>query len=198
MEGSRERDEGGTKVPWIVGGALVVFLILAGSLAGGSSSSSMSMMPMPPPTNARGVLLPADGVDRTVIVPSCGTPASVASQTARGGSSGEGVVTLRLGGSSGMRAILVPDCMKPSGGAPPPGAPPPSAAFVLPVGTTQLQDSSAQVGSRSQVIVPAGSRAKTVVVPACVTGGQAPAAAKKQDVVLSPKRGADSATAPSC
>ncbi len=197
MEGSRERDEGGTKVPWIVGGFLVVLLVVAGSGAGGSSSSSMSMMPTPPPANARGVLLPGDGTQRTVVVPSCGTPASIASQTAPGGS-GSGVVTLQLGGSAGARALLVPDCTKPSGGAPPPGSPPPSAAFVLPVGTTQLQDSSVQVASRSQVIVPAGSRAKTVVVPACVTGGQAPAGAKHQDVVLSPKQGSDSATAPSC
>jgi len=197
MEGSRERDEGGTKVPWIVAGFLLVLLILAGSVAGGSSSSSMSMMPMPPPANARGVLLPADGVPRTVVVPSCGTPASIASQTGPSGSS-SGVVRLRLSGSAGARALLVPDCTRPSGGAPPPGAPPPSAAFLLPVGTTQLQDSSAQLSSRSQVIVPAGSRAKTVVVPACVTGGQPPAGAKHQDVVLSPAQGSDSATAPSC
>lgn len=197
MEGSRERDEGGTKVPWFVAGFLVVLLILAGSVAGGSSSMSMSTMPMPPPANARGVLLPADGVPRTVVVPSCGTPASIASQTGPSGS-GPGVVRLQLSGSSGARALLVPDCTKPKGGAPAPGAPPPSAAFLLPVGTTQLQDSSAQLSSRSQVLVPAGSRAKTVVVPACVTGGQAPPGAKHQDVVLSPKQGSDSATAPSC
>jgi hypothetical protein len=139
--------------------------------------------PPPPPADARGIVLPADGVTRTVVVPACGSTSP----------NGAGSVRFQVGGGT-TRAVLLPDCSAPAN--PAPGAPQQVAAFILPVGADQLIDRYAGVGLRERVLVPAKAKARTIVVPACARGTTVRPNAKRQDVILS--TASTSASAPAC
>jgi hypothetical protein len=139
--------------------------------------------PPPPPADARGIVLPADHIARTVVVPACGstTPAD------------PGYVRFDVSGET-TRAVLLPDCSPEAN--PAPGASQQVSAFVLPVGADRLIDRYAGVGLRQQVLVPPNAQARTVIVPACVRGTTVRPNAKRQDVILS--TATSSATAPAC
>lgn len=160
----------------------VGLLLLIGGLAVPKKSKTPPPPP-PPPADSRALVLPKDGIQRTVVVPACGATSA----------SAPGYVRFVVGGDG--RAVLVPDCSAKAN--PQTGAPQQASAFVLPVGANVLVDRPASVGVRQQVLVPANSKAHTVVVPACAAGTTVRPNAKRQDTILSPASGS-SATAPAC
>ncbi|MGI8623817.1 MAG: hypothetical protein ACR2NB_10120 [Solirubrobacteraceae bacterium] len=175
----------------IIGGLLLVLLI--GSDLGGKSKPA----PPPPPKpldNARAVLVAGgDGVARTIVVPPCNAPPVSAPQDGSAAQSTPNGVTLRLSAAPAARVVLVPDCVKKStGGAFKASGELPASAFVLPVGSQAPGSPALKVGAQTQVLVPGGSRAATVIVAPC-TGAVA-----KKDVILSPGPGTSTAAAQPC
>lgn len=159
----------------------VAFVLLVGGLVAPKKSKAPPVPP-PPPADARAIVLSGDGTTRTIVIPTCG-------ETTPGP---DGNVRFSL---SGTRTVLVPDCAAPT--SPPSSAPKQSSALVLPVGADKLVDAALLVGTRQQVLVPAGSKARTIVVPPCIHGRAPGGPAKHQDVIISPA-GATTATAPAC
>ena len=181
---------------------LVIGAVVADSLKGKSTTE-----PPGPLDNARAVLLPAgDGIDRRVVVPPCNTPPESTANDVAAGRPVPNAALFRVSGTGEAQAVLVPDCIRGST-AVTAGGDLPAAAFVLPVGVRAAANPTLQIGAQSQIIVPAGSSARTVVVPPC-TGARprpsgtptTPAAggATGSDVVLDPREGTDVVTAPSC
>jgi hypothetical protein len=165
---------------WIVL-AVIVLIMLIGGLAVPKKKKA-SAAPPPPPADARALVLPNDNTVRTVIVPACGSTSPTR----------PGYLRFQLGNA---RSVLIPDCT-------PPGhtnatAPAAASAFVLPVGASRLIDRQVGVGVRQQVLVPANTKATTLVIPACAAGTTVKPKAKKQDVILSPAS-STTATAPAC
>lgn len=173
----------GNRSVWIIIGALL-FVFVIGSAVGGKSKSKPA--PPKPLDNARAVLLPGgDGIDRTIVVPACNAPPDAAQPDDK-------AVVLQLTAGETARVVLVPDCIEKRDGAFEESGELPSAAFVLPVGSQSPRSPALKVVAETQVLVPHGSRATTVVVAPC-TG-----VAAKKDVVLSPGEGATSDAAPPC
>lgn len=168
------------RAAWVVLVTIGLILLIAALIV--PPKSKTPPPPPPPPADARAVVLPADGVTRTVVIPRCGSTSKTAL----------GYVRFQV---TGARSVLVPDCSAPAN--PAPGAPQQAAAFLLPVGANRLIDRSVGLGIRQQVLVPANSKATTVVVPACAKGTTVRPNAKHQDVILSPASG-PAATAPAC
>lgn len=168
----------GNRVAWGVLGGLVLVMLIAGIAY--PKKKPPSPVPPPPPADARGVVLNAGGTARTIVVPACGSTSAASA----------GAVRFQV---SGTRTILIPDCQgtvaQGSDAAHRP------SALVLPIGATKLIDRQLQVGIRSQVLVPAGSTARTLVIPACLAGKATKA--KHQDVILSKSSGT-TAAAPAC
>jgi hypothetical protein len=167
------------RAAWVVIFGLALILIIAAIAV--PPKTPPPPTPPPPPADARAIVLPDDGVARTVVVPACGSTSP----------SDPGYVRFQL---SGARGVLIPDCAPPAN--PAPGAPTESSAFVLPVGADVLVDQAAGVGVRQRVQVPARAKARTVIVPACARGTTVRPNAKRQDVILS--TATVSATAPAC
>lgn len=181
-------DDGRNRSIWIIiGGLLLVFVI--GSAGGGKSKSTPP--PPKPLDNARAVLLPGgDGVDRTLLVPPCGAPPPSAKGSVR--TPTPDAVTLQVAAGPAARVVLVPDCIAKRAGAFKANAVKSSAAFVLPVGSQSPRSPALKVGAQTQILVPRGSPAATLIVPPC-TG-----AAPKRNLVLSPAPGATEASAQQC
>lgn len=191
-----------TRVPIIASAALIALLVI-GALATESTTTTV-VTTVGPPNNARAVVVPTnDGVARTVVVPPCNTPVIQTLRNAAKRKATPNTVALVLSAGPSARAVIVPDCLKASGAVTATGGLP-SAAFVLPVGVKGDGIPTLQLGARSQVIVPAGSPAKVLVVPPCTgrVGPKKPApssgASEGQDVVLSPRKGSDTVAAPAC
>src|SRR5437763_8255796 len=140
----------------------------------------------------RAVLVPtADGA-RTVVVPPCATGVAVTEANASSQASTTGATRVQVPQGTGPRVVVVPRCPPKAGGSLP------SAAFVLGPGAKipAKGDKAARnpvvQDLRSEVIVPASSPAKTIVVPPCSTK------ANKGSSVVVGKPGADIAVAPPC
>ncbi len=183
------------RVPWVVGGSLIVLFVL-GALVFGSGSGEEMAMPDPAslPESARAVKLPGERA-YTVVVPPCGTQAEATVQDAERDQATPGATRLTAPAGEGVTTVLVPHC-QPGTGATNAGGDLPSAAFVLAgderAGEAQGTLSTDGAIARSQVLLPAGSEVETVVVPPCqrsTAGG---------DVVLDAEEGSDTAVAPSC
>jgi hypothetical protein len=121
---------------------------------------------------SRAVLIPTDTA-RRVVVPPCGTGTPVASKPADALAKTPGSVAIILKAQRGDRIVLVPRCRASQGAQPSEGVNLPSAAFVLPIGArvTAGRGGSAEAGTelvQSQLLVPARSPIKTVVVPRCI------------------------------
>jgi hypothetical protein len=183
------------KIPWIVGGVLIAVLVI-GVLAftGGKKESKA---PTVPPESARALALPAKR-PYTVVVPPCNTPVQQTSRLAARGEAVPGATTLELRRASSVRFVLVPHC-QPNGGVTSAPGNLPSAAFVLPGGERPTEGqggsfTSGGVTARTQLILPDGSSASTVVVPPCRKR-----TAGKRDVVLGERNaGARTVVAPTC
>jgi hypothetical protein len=169
------------RAAWVVIFGLALILIIAAIAV--PPKTPPPPTPPPPPADARGIVLPADGVTRTVIVPACGSTSPT----------DPGYVRFQVGGGT-TRAVLLPDCAPQAN--PAPGASQQVSAFVLPVGANVLIDRPAGVGLRQQVLVPNRAKARTIIVPACARGTTVRPNAKRQDVILS--TATVSASAPAC
>ncbi|MDQ3609849.1 MAG: hypothetical protein M3459_13280 [Actinomycetota bacterium] len=201
------REPAVNRTPLAVMVGLVVVMVIGAVAADSLKGKKTSTEPPVPVDNARAVLLPAgDGVDRRVVVPPCRTPPETTANDLAAGRPVPNAAVFRLSGSGEAQAVLVPDCIRGST-AVTAGGDLPAAAFVLPVGVRAATNPTLQIAAQSQIIVPAGSGARTVVVPPC-TGARprpsgtptTPAAAgvPGSDVVLDPSGETDVVTAPSC
>lgn len=184
--------------------AAVALAFIIGGLAVGKKKTSTE--PPLPPGNARALVVPTDDAARTVVIAPCGTDPEETARDARQDENTPNTVRFEFPRRGGDRAVLVPDC-SPQAGVSGSTSGLPAAAFVLPVGTKENRLYVPPLRSESQVLVPAGSDARTVVLTPCTgqLGGEggrpAPARAGggNQDAVLEPEPGeGDLVTAPLC
>lgn len=179
-------DKGGNRTIWLSIGGLALALIIGAAVAGGGKSKS-TPLPPPPLDDARAVLIAgADNTDRTLLVPPCNGPPGSARRNLAAGRPTSNSVVLRVPASLSARVVLVPDCVKGTSDEAP------AAAFVLPVGSQSPRSGALKLVAQTQVLVPRGSRAKTLIVPPCA--GDVP----KQDTILSPEAPTPVVTAPRC
>jgi hypothetical protein len=194
-EASPGRGGGATRVPYAVGAGLILVFVVGALLSQAFKSSK------PADRTSRAVIVPTADRARTIVVPPCGTGAPVT-----GGDQTRtlGTTTVRLPQGPGFRVVVVPRCGAGKAGAT--GASPvPSAAFVLREGT-RIQagrpangSSGPTKGVLSQLIVPTGSEATTIVVPQCTRPATTPHTANGRGVVLAPRPGhPDTSIAPPC
>ena len=183
---------------------VVALLFIIGGLAVGKKKKSTE--PPLPPGNARALVVPTDDARRTVVVAPCGTDPADTARDAREDENTPNTVRFELPRNGGDRAVLVPDC-SPQSGVSGSTSGLPAAAFILPVGTKENRLYVPPIRAESQVLVPAGGKARTVVLAPCTgqLGGEAgkPAPAREgganQDAVLEPEEGeGDLVTAPKC
>ncbi len=190
------------RVVWTVLAVLILVLAVAG-LAGGGSSSKSSGSTVNQGTRA--VLVPTDDVARTVIVPPCGTSATVKSADPAAVIGTTGAIRVELPQGQGMRIVLVPRCAA-GKGASSGSSTLPSAAFVLNPGTpapvnrgSSANASSSQVAdpgsAAAQLSVPGGSNIRSIVVPPCE---QTKPSGPYERVLSSEGNGSGTAVAPAC
>ncbi len=182
------------KVPWIVGGCLIVLVALIALVVGGGKKKSTASAP--PPT-ARAVVVPTS-LKRTVVIAPCGAPVDDTVANAAAGKATPGATTLALPVSRGVRTVLVANCLPKTGATNATGNLP-SAAMVLATSEQQTEGQSGDItagsfSARSKAVLPDGSKQRTVVISPC-----AKASSKGKTVVMSPAKGhTDVALAPSC
>ena len=185
--------------------ALVVMAVLVIGLGVGAAVlDKKKETPKPEQEISRALLVPTER-ERRVIVPPCGTGVPVASIDADELATTPGSVALVLKKGRGDRILLVPRCTASQGAAPSEGANLPSAIFVLPVGANidAGRGGSVEAGTelvQSQLVVPANSPIRTVVVPRCIESREAAeATATGRTVILDPQEGQrDTALAAPC
>ncbi len=178
--------EGGTRIPWVIGGLFIGIVLLAGLAIGPKSTNP------PPAPGARAILVPNADHQLRVVVPPCGTKGSFTAQNVAEQLQTQGVTTVAVPKAEGRRVLVVPKC---------PGltASIPSGIYVLKRGSptpTEKSDVGGLGSVRSLLVVPDGSPLATIVVPPCDRGG----ASVRKSVVLS-SSGAppvDTAAAPRC
>jgi hypothetical protein len=183
------------RVPWIAGAALVVLLV-GGALLVGGGKKSKSKSPASAPETARALVVPTDR-PRTVVIPPCQTPLQDTVRQAESGRPTPGATTFELPRAPGVRTLLVPHC-QPGTGATNADGSVPSLAVVL-ADRERLSEDQGSIRAegflaRSQLVLPGGSSAGTIIVPPCAKKG----AAKGRDAVLSGDGGSDLAVAPVC
>lgn len=175
---------------WIIGAGLVLLLVAV------SIAASALKGKKPAPKGARALIVPTADRARTVVVPPCNTGEPVTGATAASQVRTLGATAVQLPRGSGTRVVMIPRCTAGAGTTANPGANLPSAAFVLRIGARVPPDRTGALGGfRSQLIVPTGSQASTIVVPPCTGEG----ASGRRAVVLAPRAGqSHTALAPSC
>jgi hypothetical protein len=182
------------RVPWIVGGTLIAAFLIGGLVAGGEEVPPPPPVPNPP-ENARALSV-ATNRPLTVIVPPCGEPVRDTTGQAAEGRAPARATVVQLPGAEGDRTVLVPHCQTDRAVT---AAGNPSAAMVVAGGKqlTEVQGGGLLAGplvAKSQVILPGGSSATTVVIAPCRTAD----AAEGRDVILPIGRTEPVVTAPSC
>jgi hypothetical protein len=185
--------------------AVVALIFLVGGLLMGTTEPSKE--PPLPPANARALVVPTDDAARTVVVAPCGTDAAETAKNQQADKATPNTVRFAFPRGGGDRAVLIPDCSPQAGVSAGGAGSTPSAAFVLPVGTRENSLQIPPLRAESQLLVPKGGKAKTVVLGPCsgLQGGEAgkPVPAKaggqSQDAVLEPEAGqGDIVTAAQC
>jgi hypothetical protein len=186
-----------SRVGWIVMAGLVLVL-------GGVAIAMKKKTTQPKQEASRLVRVPTEKA-RLVIVPPCGTGTNVAAIKPKALIQTPGTIQFRLKRDNGDRLVLVPRCRASQGAQPSEGVNLPSAAFILPIGAqvTAGRGGSAQAGTEkveSQLVVPANSPIKTIVVPRCLeTAKEAEKNATGRTLILDPVRGLPAvALAPPC
>jgi len=180
------------KVPWVVAGILIVIFGIGAFVV--SKSKEETPTNKPAPETARALVVPGT-LARTVIVAPCNTPVEQTTQVAEGGEVPPGATSVELPRGAGTRYVLVPHCK--------PGSTTavgniPSSALVLAARVRPIEGTGGTFGiqganARTQLILPNGSKATTIVVSPC-----AKASSGKRDVVLSEERGSKTVVAPRC
>jgi hypothetical protein len=183
--------------------ALIVMLGIV-VVFGGIAIAMKKKTTQPKQEASRLVRVPTERT-RQVIVPPCGTGTNVAATKPQALTQTPGTIAFRLSRNNGDRLVLVPRCRASQGAAASEGVNLPSAAFILPIGAqvTAGRGGSAQAGTEkveSQLVVPANSSIKTIVVPRCLeTAQEAEKNATGRTLILDPLRGRPSAAlAPPC
>ena len=172
----------GNRTVFAIVGVMIAVLAIAG-IVGESKKKS------PPKSflaggSFRAIVVPTDH-PRTVVITPCNAPPNGVSVGT------PGATTVRLQANSGMRTVLVPQCVATKGTQANGTANAASAAFVLKPGEQpKLPTKPATTGVRSQVVLPSDSAARTIVVEPC--SGQDPA----REVVLTSRSA--TAVAPAC
>src|SRR3954451_7986248 len=166
------------RIAFIVGGVLIVLFAIGMVAFGGKKKSTPAAVP---PESARVLSVPANRA-RTVVIPPCNTPVEQTTRNAASGQPTPGATTLRFPAGSGTRYVLIPHCQTDAVTSNPGNIP--SAAYALASGERppEGQGGSLSAGAftaRTQLILPNGSTATTVVVPPCKEK-----TAGKRDVVL--------------
>src|SRR4051812_19691711 len=151
------------RIPFIVGGVLIAVFAIGMVAFGGKKKSKTSTVP---PENARALSVPANRA-RTVVVAPCNTPVQQTSRSAARGQATPGATTFELPRGAGVRYLMVPHCLPKAGVTSDPGSIP-SAAFVLANGQRPIEGqggnlSAGGANARTQLILPNGSAARTVV-----------------------------------
>jgi hypothetical protein len=181
------------RVPWAVGGVLVLGLAIGAIVAGGEEVAPPPPVPNPP-ESARALSVPTNRT-RLLVVSPCGAPVDETARQALQGRAPVGATRVELPEAAGDRTVLVPHCQT-EGGVTSSGTA--SAAVVAASGRqlTEVQGGGLAAGplaAKSQVILPGGSAASIVVIPPCRT----PDATQGRDAIL-PVEGTEVVVAPSC
>lgn len=186
--------------------ATVALLFIVAGLAIGKKKEEKQKEMIVPASPARALVVPTDDAPRTVIVAPCGTNAAETADDAREDKATPNTIRFEFPRGGGDRAVLIPDCT-PQTGVSASATGIPAAAFVLTVGSRENRLDVPLVRAESQLVVPNGGKARTVVLGPCsgLQGGEAgkPVPAKEggqsQDAVLEPEAGqGDLVTAPQC
>jgi hypothetical protein len=181
---------------WVVGGALIVVFVVIAVVAGGGKKSKSKASP--PPGTARALVVPVDRA-RTVVVAPCSTPLQATVRNTAAGRATPGATTVELPKASGVRTLLVPDCLAKTGATNAAGDLP-SAAFVVPGSERPTEGEAGSVAvngvaARAKLILPDGSRATDIVVPPC---SKKSSSKGRTDVLSASKSTPGLVVAPSC
>ncbi len=155
------------KIPWIVGGVLIVVFALGAAVLGKGPEEPKSVAEVP--ESARAVVIPANE-DHKFVIPPCNTPVEQTTADTEKGRPTPGATTFELPSKRDVRTILVPHC-QPGTGATNIAGNIPSAAFVVDkapaASETEGSFESDGVIAKSQLVLPQGSGGTTIVVPPC-------------------------------
>lgn len=184
---------GGTRIPWIVIGVLIVAMAGAGIAAKKKKTDPVKT------SGSRAAVVPTADRARTVVVPPCSPPTVINAANASSQIEVPGAVAVTLPVGEPTHTVVVPRCQAKA--APAPGsANLPSAAFVLDPGEqvsaedkTPAKGNPVASGIKAQVTLPTGSEVTTVIVPPCQ--GEAK---EVKTTVLNPLKGTTVAVAPGC
>jgi hypothetical protein len=186
------------RIVWITIVAVIVVLAVGGAIGSKSSSSSSTIN-----RGTRAVVVPTADAARTVLVPPCGTGASVTSANASTVANIPGTASVQLPQGGGLRVVLIPKCSAGQGGTagtsylpsalfvPRPGSPLPS------IGTARNSSSSevaAPESAQFELTVPNGSPIRTIVVSPCAK----PQGSKPAEQILAAAGRSSTAIAPPC
>jgi hypothetical protein len=176
---------GQSRVIWVVMIALFVLIggiaIAVGKKKGGSAGQG-----------GRAVLVPTADRARTVVVPPCGTGVAVTEGNAKQQIGTTGATRVSIPQGTGSRVVVVPRCPARSGGTLPSGAFVLGPGAKIPAKGDKAARNPVVQDLRSEVIVPQGSPATTIVVPACS------AKSKTGSSTVVGRPGRDIAVAPPC
>jgi len=182
------------KVPWVVAGILIVIFGIGAFVV--SKSKEETPTNKPAPETARALVVPGT-LARTVVIAPCNTPVEQTTSVADRGEVPPGATVVELPQGGGSRYVMVPHC-KGGGTTAAPGNIP-SSALVLAAKVRPIEGTGGTFGiqganARTQLILPNGSKATTIVVPPCKK-----ASSGQRDVVLGEeKAGSKTVVAPSC
>ncbi len=180
------------KIPWIVGGVLIVALGIGAVLLGQGPEEPKSVGELP--ESARALVIPANEKHK-VVIPPCNTPVEQTTTDAEKDKPTPGATTFELNDGEDVRTVMVPHC-QPGTGAVNAAGNIPSSAFVVEnapaANETDGAFESDGVIAKSQLVLQQGSDGTTIVVPPCgkVTKGE--------DAVLQSEGGSELVVAAEC
>ena len=180
------------KIPWIVGGVLLLALGIGAIMLGQGPEEPKSVGELP--ESARALVVPANEKHK-VVIPPCNTPVEQTTTDAEKGKPTPGATTFELNAGEDVRTVMVPHC-QPGTGAVNAAGNIPSSAFIVEnapaANETDGAFESDGVIAKSQLVLQQGSDGTTIVVPPCgkVTKGE--------DAVLQSEGGSKLVVAAEC
>jgi hypothetical protein len=181
---------------------LIVMAALAAALIGGALIADALKGPSTANQGTRAVIVSTADRSRAVVVPPCNTGVPITPRNASGQATTLGATVVAFPQGPGTRVVLVPRCSQSNGVGTSGTLNLPSAAFVLKAGTRITAGKGSQGKSpsatnvHSQLIVPPGSAARTIVVPPCRP--QSGSGRGNAVVVAPPRAGSATSLAPRC
>ncbi|HKG18021.1 MAG TPA: hypothetical protein VKA96_10065 [Solirubrobacteraceae bacterium] len=181
---------------------LIVMAALAAALIAGAVVADALKGPPTANQGTRAVIVSTADRSRGVVVPPCNTGVEITPANAPRQATTFGATVVAFPQAPGMRVVLVPRCSQTAGVGSSGTINLPSAAFVLRVGSRIAAGKGSKGPSpsannvHSQVIIPPGSAARSVVVPPCRP--QSGSGKGNAVVVTPPPAGSSTALAPRC